>query len=228
MEIPWREGVTLVITDGAVDAIISGLLVLGIANCFFGRRVFRFTMTVVGTVVAAGASAYGLKQAGLGDRHMAVLAGAVLGAVVAALLLVLFYRLALFVVGAAAGFGLGVLFCWVTATEANLGLFVGFALAGGLLTLAVERLLVALISSLFGAVVTAAGVLHFSRRGPAPQQLYDTGGDAAALRALASTPVYVAMGGAALLFLLSLLAQWKLVGKKRAAASKEAEGEKEE
>jgi hypothetical protein len=155
------------------------------------------------------------------------LVGAVLGGVLAAVLLALFYRVALFLIGAAAGFGIGMGFCAVTGTEPGLGLFIVCAVAGGLASLALERLVVTVLSSLVGAAVVAAGALHFLRYGPTFEQLQATGGDAAKLRALVGAPVYIAMGGAVLLGVLSMLVQFKVTGKKRPEAGEASEGEAE-
>jgi len=222
LRLPWLEDMNVVLTGAAVDAVLSGLLVLGIANCFFGRRVFRFTVTLLGVAAAAAAGAYGIREAGLGHRQAAVISAAALSGLVALVVLVMFYRAMQFVVGCGAGLGLALAYCAVTGSEASLGLFVGAGLAGGLLTLAAERLVVTLVTAAFGSLATALGVLHFSRRGPSLQQLYDTAGDPAQLRAFADTTVHIALCGAALLFVLSLAVQVQSARDTRATKKAEA------
>ncbi len=225
MEITLLKDTTWVLTEGMIDAIVSGLLILGVGNCFFGRRMFRFTITLVGILAAAGGSAYGVCR-GLGERPAAVIAGAAVGGLLAAVLLVIFYRVALFVIGAAVGLGLSVGFCWLTATPIGLGLVIVFAVAGGLLMVGLEGVMVVFISGAFGSLVTAAGGLHLSGRGPSIEALQATQGDPAKLGELVTTPVHVAMAGAFFLFVISVLIQ--LRGGKRTRAEDEKGGGEDE
>jgi hypothetical protein len=219
VEITLLKDTTWVLTEGMIDAIVSGLLILGVGNCFFGRRMFRFTITLLGILAAAGGSAYGVAR-GLGERPAAIIAGAAVGGLLAAVLLIIFYRVALFTIGAAVGLGLSVGFCWLTATQIGLGLVIVFAVAGGLLMVGLERVMVVFISGAFGSLVTAAGVLHLSGRGPGIEALQATQGDPAKLGELVTTPVHVAMAGAVFLFVISVLIQLRGVTRKRSEDEK--------
>jgi hypothetical protein len=224
LEILLPRGETLAVTAGMVDAVAGAALALGVANVFFGRRVFRLTLTLFALLAGAGASAWGV-YVGLGSRPTALLTGAALGGLLAGVLAVLFYRLFLCLAGAVAGFGLGIALCAVTGMEPNLGLFVGCAVGGGLLTLAVERAMVIVLSSGLGALLAAAGGLFVSQQGPALEQLQATGGDSAKLAELAGTPVHVALGAAGLLLLVGLLVQFKWTGRPRSRSAETGEEE---
>jgi hypothetical protein len=222
VEILLPRGETLVVTAGMADAVAGAALALGVANALFGRRVLRVTLTLFGLLAGAGASAWGV-YVGLGNKPTALLTGAALGGLLAGVLVVLFYRLFLCLAGAVAGFGLGIAFCAVTGMEPHLGIFVGGAVAGALLTLAVERVMAIVLSSALGALLAAAGGFFVSRQGPALEQLQATGGDSAKLAELVGTPVYVALGAAGALFLVALLVQFKWTGRPRARSAEAAE-----
>lgn len=215
-------------TQAKYNAAMGIALVLGLANCFFGRRLFRITVALVGVALAAGASWLGSYQ-WLQNRTVATV-GAGVGGVLTAVLLILYYRLALFVMGAACGLVLGWVFCRVTSTDPSLGLFVSCGVGGGLASLVLERLVVILLSSLGGAALVAAGALHFLGYGPTLNELMGQV-ESPPLEPPSSTPVYVALGCGILLAIVGMVVQFKLTYTKPAeedADESEEDEDKEE
>jgi len=126
------------------------LLVAGFIVCFFGYRLLRFTLGLAGFCVGL---ALGLAVAGLIPNISQVLTiiigivGGVLGAVVAALL----YKVGVFLLGAGAGVLVASIILTSTGWSHPMLIRLVAAIAGGILTLVLERTLVSILSALAGA-----------------------------------------------------------------------------
>jgi hypothetical protein len=125
------------------------LLVAGFVVCFFGYRLLRFTLGLAGFCVGL---ALGLSVAGLIPDISQVftiiigIVGGMLGAVIAALL----YKVGVFLLGAGTGALVASIILTSTGWSHPLLVRLIAAIAGGILTLVLERTLVSILSALAG------------------------------------------------------------------------------
>jgi hypothetical protein len=125
------------------------LLVAGLVVCFFGYRLLRFTLGLAGFCVGL---ALGLAVAGLIPDISQVLTiiigigGGILGAVLATVL----YKFGVFLLGASAGVLVAGIIVAATGWHYPMIARVLAAIAGGVLTLILERTLISVLSAFAG------------------------------------------------------------------------------
>jgi hypothetical protein len=125
------------------------LLVAGLVVCFFGYRLLRFTLGLAGFCVGL---ALGLAVAGLIPDISQVLTiiigigGGILGAVLATVL----YKFGVFLLGAGAGVLVAGIIVAATGWHYPMIARVLAAIAGGVLTLILERTLISVLSAFAG------------------------------------------------------------------------------
>lgn len=139
----------------SVAAIAWGLL-----DCFFGYRVFKVTLALLGGLLGAAlglalGAAMGLGPLGL---TIALIAGAVLGAVLAFLL----YLGAVFIAGFGFGATLGILL--LANFHHMVALLSGCVLGivGGFLAVKIQRVLIILSTALLGAFRAVLALAYFT------------------------------------------------------------------
>ncbi len=142
--------------------ISAGAIAWGILDCFFGYRVFKVTLAILGGLLgmvfgqAAGA-ALGL---GPGAEIGGMLIGGLLGAGLAFLL----YVAAVFV----AGFGLGVTLGVLLLSHFNhmVALFTGcvMGIIGGFLAVRLQKMLILLSTALLGSFRAILALSYFTNR----------------------------------------------------------------
>jgi hypothetical protein len=132
-------------------------LAAGLMLCFWGQRITRVALAVVG--FGAGAllcwNALGL-AAGMSIvlRYILACVGGLLGALLAAFL----YRVGVFLLGALAGAFLAGLFAVVTHIEPGQLGVLGAALVGGIVALVAQRWLLCVLTAFAGAWLAAVGL----------------------------------------------------------------------
>jgi hypothetical protein len=135
------------------------LLIAGFIVCFFGYRLLRLTLGLAGFGVGL---ALGLAIAGLVpgiSQVLTIIIGVVcgiLGAIVAALV----YKLGVFLLGAGAGVLVASIVLAATAWHHPMFIRLAAGIAGGILTLVLERPLVSILSAFAGGLGTAAGTFE--------------------------------------------------------------------
>jgi hypothetical protein len=142
--------------------ISLGAIAWGMLDVFFGYRVFKVTLAVVGGLIGL-AAAHGLATAlGLdqGAQVIALAAGGLLGAVMAFLL----YLAAVFVAGFGFGATLGVLLLASHHQMAALLAGVVMGIIGGFLAVKAQRVLIVLSTSLLGAFRAMLALTYFTER----------------------------------------------------------------
>ncbi len=140
----------------------AGAIAWGLLDCFFGYRIFKVTLTVLGGLIgvlvgqAAGA-ALGLGQAG---QIGTMLAGGLLGAG----LVFLLYIAAVFVAGFLFGATLGILL--LANFHQMVALLSGgvMGVIGGFLAVKLQRVLLILSTALLGAFRALVALLYFTRQ----------------------------------------------------------------
>lgn len=141
--------------------LLSGLftLLFGLLSCFFGWRVFRLVLTIAGFI---GGFALGASLAPIDQPTLQLVYGLVAG-VVGAVLAYLLFAIGVFLAGA----GLGIVVGGALGTllgasnEVTLIIVVVCLVAGGLIALVLQKLMI-IISTAFsgaGAIIAGAGLI---------------------------------------------------------------------
>ncbi len=140
--------------------ISVGTMAWGVLDVFFGYRIFKITLAVVGGLIglAAGQAAATAFAFGPGAATAALIAGAVLGAGLAFLL----YIAAVFVAGFGFGATLGLLL--LANYHHMVALLSGVVLGviGGFLAVKVQRILIILSTALLGSFRAILALSYFT------------------------------------------------------------------
>ena len=133
--------------------ISAGAIAWGLLDCFFGYRVFKITLAVVGGLVGLAAG-HGIAAALL----VSMVVGAVLGGVLAFML----YIAAVFIAGFGFGATLGMLLLanYQQMVSVLVGVITG--IIGGFLAVKAQRVLIILSTSLLGAFRTILAITYFT------------------------------------------------------------------
>lgn len=135
-------------------------LVWGLLDCFFGYRVFKLTIAILGAVAGALLGQAGAQAAGLGSG--AELAALLVGALVGAGLAFLLYIAAVFV----AGFGFGATLAILLLAHLNhmvallAACIVG--IIGGIAAVKLQKVVIILATALMGAFRAILALMYFT------------------------------------------------------------------
>ncbi len=140
--------------------ISAGAIAWGVIDCFFGYRVFKITLAVVGGLIGLAAGHFAATTYGLGQG--AETATLILCSVVGAGLAFLLYIAAVFVAGFGFGATLGILL--LANYHHMVALLTGVVLGiiGGFLAVNVQRILIILSTSLLGSFRTILALSFFT------------------------------------------------------------------
>lgn len=141
----------------AVDQLPAAALLLlgGIVVCFFGRKLFRTSLAIVGFVVGASAAS---SVFGLSDRMPMLVAG-VLGGLLGAFILYTAYYIGVALVGAAFGAVACNLAFSALHREPPVFAVVLFAVAGAVVSTYLQRYFVIVGSGIVGALMMIHGAI---------------------------------------------------------------------
>ncbi len=153
------EQIQDVLKDHAhIVAVFS--IALGILNCYFGYKIFKFVLGIVG--FCAGfltAGALGMIIFG-GETSVAFLL-AVFGGIIGAFFMVMFYKFGIFILGAGLGAFLSIMITGTAGQEANIFLITALALAGGITALLLQKLMIIIATSFGGSWGIVSGAFSF-------------------------------------------------------------------
>jgi hypothetical protein len=134
-------------------AIVAGVLV-----CFFGHRLLKVVLGLVG--FAAGAvAAGGLSMLIAPENSTALIVAAAIGGAAGAAVLVWAFYVGVFLLGAAGGLVAGGVAAHWLDGAAEVAAYAGLALVGGALALKAQRVMLGVSTALLGAAAIAAGGL---------------------------------------------------------------------
>ena len=141
----------------AVDQLPAAALLLlgGLVVCFFGRKLFRTSLAIVGFVVGASAAS---SVFGLSDRMPMLVAG-VLGGLLGAFILYTAYYIGVALVGAAFGAVACNLAFSALHREPPVFAVVLFAVAGAVMSTYLQRYFVIVGSGIVGALMMIHGAI---------------------------------------------------------------------
>lgn len=139
--------------------ISAGAIAWGVLDCFFGYRVFKVTLAVVGCLL--GAVLGHAAGAALGFALAGELAGLVIGGLVGGGLAFMLYSGAVFVAGFGLGATLGVLLLKRFDSTFTLVLGIGFGVVGGFLAVWLQRILIIVSTALLGSFRAVLAAAYF-------------------------------------------------------------------
>lgn len=125
-------------------------LVIGVISCFWGYRLFRVILGIVGFICAgslAGSFAFGLS----GGSIIITVIAAVVGAVAGAFLVSVFYYLGVFALGAAGGWMLGIMAAGMAGYASSLVVGVVSAVLCGILAVVFQRIIIIVATASVGS-----------------------------------------------------------------------------
>jgi hypothetical protein len=140
--------------------ISAGAIAWGVLDCFFGYRIFKITLAVVGGLIGLGAGHALATAVGFGPtgQIVALVAGALLGAGLAFLM----YIAAVFVAGFGFGATLGVLLLAHYHQMVSLLTGVVLGVIGGFLAVKAQRILIILSTALLGSFRAMLALSYFT------------------------------------------------------------------
>jgi len=147
---------------GSSFAVGAGVLLLwGLADCFFGYRIFRFAVALLGALVGGLLFSGAVAQWFAGNELLFWIAFAV-GAVLGAVLSFLFYLVGVFLAGFSLGYVVAVGLVPFTGTAVTLLAGAVAGAAAGLLALLLQRFLISASTAFGGAFRVALAVAFFA------------------------------------------------------------------
>ena len=133
----------------------------GVLNCFFGYKIFKIVLGIVG-FITGGLAAAGVAMAATKEPGIAVLAGLVGGAI-GAVLMVALYFLGVFVLGALVGGLLGAVAAAALGLQGESALLVVgvLGLLGGVLAVVFQKLMIIISTAFSGSWSMVSGAAYF-------------------------------------------------------------------
>jgi hypothetical protein len=138
-----------------VTALFS--VAFGLIDCFFGYRIFRLILSIIGFIVGASI-AMNLVTA---DTQLVTILVAVIGGVIGAILMNALYFIGVIIAGALLGALLANLLLVAVGIEPNALLLIIAAILGGAVALALNQLMIILSTAFSGAAAIVYGISLF-------------------------------------------------------------------
>jgi hypothetical protein len=155
---------------GSFINIILGIAILiGALECFFGYRIFRIILGLIGFLIGAilgAAIGYSLS----GDRIVSLLAG-VVGGVIGASLLVALYFVGVFIVGALLGGVLSAMLYTILNHDPALVVIIVLAIIGGVIAIIFQKFMIIVSTSFSGSWVVVSGLASLFAKQTSPTDI---------------------------------------------------------
>lgn len=158
--------------------VISAIIIAAVW-CFFGYRVFRFALGIIGFILGAGAAGAIGYEFSEGNELIAIGAAA-LGGILGAGAMFVLYILGVFAIGAALGALLAVSAYTYLGQEAGFIAIIATAFVAGVIAMFLKRFMIILATSFTGAWAMVSGVTYFIKANfnPLdPTSVFDMGED---------------------------------------------------
>ena len=185
----------LLATLGDLPSALQGVslgigILIGLVQCFWGYRLFRVVLGIVGFVIGA-ALGWALGLSFIGEQWGAIL-GAILGGIIGAGLLSMLYFLGVFVMGGLLGAMLGATLLGVLGLDQIPWLLLVLGIIGGIIAVIFQRAMIILSTAFSGSWSVVTGIAYFLGAGYAWSDL------PAGLRGMSWHTVAVLLGWLAL------------------------------
>ncbi|UCD85414.1 MAG: TMEM198/TM7SF3 family protein [Deltaproteobacteria bacterium] len=143
-----------------LDIIASASIIIGTVTCFFGYRIFKVVLGIMGFILGIsifGAVAYSISG---GEQTVAIIVG-LLGGIISAVLMVTLYFIGIFLLGVGFGSLLGILLTAGAGGGLELAVLFVLAILGGVATIIFQKLMITISTSFGGSWGIVSGIFHF-------------------------------------------------------------------
>jgi len=145
---------------GALYLIALASIGLGALYCFFGYRIFKIILGILGFI--GGASVAAAVAFDIFGREQAVLIVAgLVGGIIGAVLMVVLYFIGVFLLGAWLGSLLGVLLTGGGESTVATVIILVLAVIGGIVAVLLQKLMIIVSTALGGSWSIVSGIFHF-------------------------------------------------------------------
>ncbi|MBN1163162.1 MAG: TMEM198/TM7SF3 family protein [Candidatus Krumholzibacteriota bacterium] len=147
-------------------------IVFGIVSCFWGYRIFKIVLGIFGFILGA----YLAGTAGVhftGGWGLIALSMGLVGGLIGGALVTVLYFAGVFLVGSLSGWVIGALLLGCVFPGLNLVFLVILALAGGILALVFQKMLLIISTSFLGSWYLISGAYFFMGSGYTPLIIFN-------------------------------------------------------
>ena len=144
---------------------------LGVVYCFFGYRIFRIILGILGFIGGASVAAAVAFDI-FGREQVVLIVAGLVGGIIGAVLMVVLYFIGIFLLGAWLGSLLGVLLTGGGESTVATVIILVLAVIGGIVALMLQKLMIILSTALSGAWAIVSGVFHLVGGAPGPVQAF--------------------------------------------------------
>lgn len=134
-------------------------ILIGVVQCFWGYRLFRFVLGIVGFLIGA-ALGWAIGLSFIGEQWGAIL-GAILGGLIGAGLFSALYFLGVFVMGAFLGAILGATLLGVAGLDQIPVVLIVLAVIGGIIAVVFQKAMIILSTAFSGSWSAVTGIAYF-------------------------------------------------------------------
>ncbi len=154
---------------GQVSAIL--VIVAGILVCFWGYRLLKFTLGLLGFIAGAYAG-WQIAVSALDANQVMALICALVGGLIGMALYLWLYFLGIFLLGATAGAIVAAAFFNGTAHQPQPLIFLAIAIGFGIVALIAQKFMIVVCTAFSGAYLIAAGVWPFVAGAHIPSRIW--------------------------------------------------------
>lgn len=142
--------------------IALGIALVGLFWCFFGYRYIKAVLALIGFIAGAVGTYYNLGALIEVTTGVNIAISIVVGLIVGVLMYLLFY-VSIFLIGAGAGYSIGLLVVSLGGMDADSAMIVSLVIAvvGGILALVLRRFIVIVSTAFSGAFTAMSGLALF-------------------------------------------------------------------
>jgi hypothetical protein len=202
---------------GVLQLIALASIGLGALYCFFGYRIFRIILGILGFLLGASMAAAVAFEIFGREQAVVILAGLV-GGIIGAVLMVVLYFIGIFLLGAWLGSLLGVLLTGGGGSTIETILILVLAVIGGIVAVMLQKLMIILSTALSGAWAIVSGVFHLVGGAPGPVQAFQYQPNLRALRPMGAWG-YVMLLCWILLGIAGMVVQYRITQEEEPGAS---------
>jgi hypothetical protein len=141
------------------DYYIMAAAAIGLIECFFGYRILRFLLGVLGFIAGAvifGSLGYELTE---GSEIVSIIAG-IAGGIAGAFIMYTLYIVGVFAIGAALGFMTASYVFGILNTDAMTIVLIASALLGGILAAVLQKPMIIIATAFGGAYAAVTGISY--------------------------------------------------------------------
>jgi hypothetical protein len=141
------------------DYYVMAAAAIGLIECFFGYRILRFLLGVLGFIAGAvifGSLGYELTE---GSEMVSIIAG-IAGGIAGAFIMYTLYIVGVFAIGAALGFMTASYVFGILNTDAITIVLIASALLGGILAAVLQKPMIIIATAFGGAYAAVTGVAY--------------------------------------------------------------------